>query len=416
MRKRISEFLKHQFGSGIEKKSISLTDSLACELFGATPTVAGPSINAATALRVPAVYSAIALITGAIGSLPAKVFEAADSGKRTAKDHSAYRLVHDEANDWTSAGELRARLTADALLFDHGFALANRLSDERVVEFIRLDPRTVTIKADEVSGEPIYIVGKGAGQRTYSFRDILHISAPLDLAPIKAGREAIALATILERHASQLFAGGAKPSALFFNEGRKGGGDGGDGAKVIKGIKAAYRAATATGGFTEPMVLDDGWKYEQMALTSADAQFAEMRVEQVNEIARVFRVPPHLLFELSRATWSNAEEMFQSFLTLTLRSWLDAWEWAYARVLLTPEERQTFYIEFVIDDLMTANAATRATTYQQYRAMGALTANEVRAGLNLAPMEGGDVLSNPNITPGRPMPQNDNAKRGEEAA
>jgi HK97 family phage portal protein len=220
----------------------------------------------------------------------------------------------------------------------------------------------------------------------------------------------------LERHASQLFAGGAKPSALFFNDGKKGGEGGAAGSKVIAGIKAAYRTATASGGFTEPMVLDDGWKYEQMALTSADAQFAEMRVEQVNEIARVFRVPPHLLFELSRATWSNAEEMFQSFLTLTLRSWLDAWEWAYARVLFTPEERKSFYVEFVIDDLMTANSATRATTYQQYRAMGVLTANEVRAGLNREPLEGGDVLSNPNITPGAPAGDNDNAKPKKEAA
>lgn len=412
MFKRPVELFKSLFGDDIEKKSISLTDPLALDLFGAFQTVAGPSINASTALRVPAVYSAIVLISGTIGSLPAKIFAEADSGKRTAKDHPAYRLVHDEANEWTSAGQLRAALTADALLHDHGYAFANRVNG-RVVEFIQLDPRQVTIKCLP-TGEPSYVHRDNNGRRTtYDFRDILHISSPLGIAPIKAGREAIALAVVLESCASRLFNSGARPSAIFYNDDPKASEVG---ANQIKNMKTAYRAATASGGFAEPMFLDAKWKYAQLLLTTVDAQFAQMRVEQVNEIARVFRVPPHLLFELDRATWSNAEEMFQSFLTLTLRSWLDEWEAAYARVLLTPEERKTHYVEFVIDDLMTANSATRATTYQQYRAMGVLTANEVRAGLNREPLDGGDVLANPNITPGAPTAQNDNATAAKVAA
>jgi phage portal protein BeeE len=157
---RIVESVKRLFGGETERKSVSLTDPLAYEIFGATPTIAGPAVNAATALRVPAVYSAIALITGAIGSLPAKVYSFTDhGGKRAAKDHPAYRFVHDEANDWTSAAKLRSQLTADALLHDHGFAFANRVNGI-VQEFIRLDPRSVTIKTDETTGEPFYVVGK----------------------------------------------------------------------------------------------------------------------------------------------------------------------------------------------------------------------------------------------------------------
>ncbi|TIX71110.1 MAG: phage portal protein, partial [Mesorhizobium sp.] len=216
MSSRSVEFLKSIFGGGIEKKSVPLSDSLGMEaIFGAQNTVAGPAINATTALRVPAVYSAIVLITGTIGSLPAKVFEAAASGRRTAKDHAAYRLVHDEANEWTSAGALREQLTADALLHDHGFALANRVND-RVVEFNRLDPRSVTIKADEITSEPVYEVREGTRIRRHDYRDILHISAPLGLAPIKAGREAIGLAVTLEAHAAKLFGNGARPSAVIW--------------------------------------------------------------------------------------------------------------------------------------------------------------------------------------------------------
>lgn len=412
MRPRPVEFLKSIFGSGIEKKSIPLSDSYGLEsIFGTPNTVAGPAINAATALRVPAVYSAIVLITGTIGSLPAKVFEAADGGKRTANTHAAYRLVHDEANDWTSAGALRAALTADALLHDHGYALANRVGDGKVQEFIRLDPRSVTIKADEITGEPVYEVREGSRLRRYSYRDILHISAPLGLAPIKAGREAIGLAKVMEQHAASLFANGARPGGVI--KAKKSLGE-----DVKKKFAAGWNAAFGKGGAGGVAVLDEEMAYEAIdVMSSSDAEFTATRVEQVVEIARLFRIPPHLIFELSRATWSNAEEMFQAFLTLTLRPWLDAWEWAYARVLLTPEERASgYYVEFVVDDLLTANAETRANVYAQYRAMGALTANEVRAGLNRAPMDGGNTLDNPNITPGRPAGQNDNRKPGEVAA
>ena len=234
---RISESVKALFGKGVEKKSITLVDPFAIELFGSVPSIAGPSINPATAIRVPAVYSAIALVTGAIGSLPAKVFSSG-GGKRTEKDHPAYFLVHDWANDWTSAGELRATLTADALFHDHGYAYANRNGEGQVIEFIRLDPKSITPKHDETTGEPFYVQRLPNGrERTYVYQDILRISAPLGMSPIKAGKEAIGLASVLERHAAQLFGRGARPSAVLSKEG-KAGTDGG--ASVIGRIKAAW--------------------------------------------------------------------------------------------------------------------------------------------------------------------------------
>jgi len=397
---RILESVKRVFGANAETKSVSLLDSAALEIFGATPSASGVSVNAATALRVPAVYSAIALIAGAIGSLPAKVFQAADqSGKRAAKDHPAYRLVHDEANDWTSAGELRAALTRDALLHGNGFAFANRVNG-RVIEFIRLDPRSVTIRYDEASGEPSYVLrDKRNRERVFAFADMLHITPPLNVSPITAGKDAIGVAAILERHAATFFKSGARPSGIISNE-KPSGSEAG--AKTVTGILKQWRA-WMTNASGDPLILDAGWKYDAPTMTSTDAQFIENRRFAIEEIARLFRVPPPMLFDLTRATWSNSEEMGQQFLTLTLRPWLDAWEWAYARCLLSPEERANgHYVEFVIDDLLSANAATRATTYAQYRAMGALTANEVRSGLNLPAMAGADTLDNPNITPGQP--------------
>jgi len=389
------------FGDDTETKSVSLLDYEAFDIFGAAPSASGVAVNAATALRVPAVYSAIALITGAIGSLPAKVFTRSHPrGKRTASDHPAYRLVHDEANDWTSAGQLRAALTRDAMLHGNGFAFANRVNG-RVVEFIRLDPRSVTIRYDEASGEPSYVLrDKRNRERVFAFADMLHITPPLDLSPVAAGKDAIGVAAILERHAGQFFASGARPSGIISNE-KPSGSEAG--AKTVAGILKSWRAwlSNASG---DPLILDAGWKYDAPTMTSTDSQFVENRRFAIEDIARLFRVPPPMLFDLTRATWSNSEEMGQQFLTLTLRPWLDAWEWAYARCLLSPEERASgHYVEFVIDDLLSANAATRATTYQQYRAMGAMTANEVRSGLNMPAMEGGDVLASPFTTPAPAM-------------
>ena len=419
----ISESVKALFGRGVEKKSITLADPLAAEIFGSVPTIAGPTIGPATAIRVPAVYSAIALISGATGSLPAKLYcreistsTNRGSGKRTADDHPAYGVIHDWANDWTSAGALRCQLTADALLFDHGYAFANRTSDDRVVEFIRLDPQSITLKHDDATGEPFYAQRQPNGrERVFSYRDILTVSAPLGMSPIKVGKEAIGLASVLERHAAQLFAGGARPSLVFENESATPEGE--RGATVLKRLKAAYAAWKTNGG---AMFLDGGWKTVTQAFTSTDAQFLENRRFQTEEIARVFRIPPTMLFDLTRGTWSNAEEMFRAFLVTTLRSWLDEWQDAYARVLLSPEDRAAgYYVEFVIEDILTADLATRAKTYQQFRAMGAMTANEVRAGLNLPRMDGGDVLASPFTTPApaaTPAASNDNRDNEKEAA
>ena len=145
-------------------------------------------------------------------------------------------------------------------------------------------------------------------------------------------------------------------------------------------------------------ILDEGMEFQEIALKLADAEFSEVRREQVREIARAFGVPPALLYETSRATWSNFEQSHRDFLTGTLRPWIARWQAAYARVLLTPEERAQLYVEATPDDMLSVEFAARATALGQYRAMGVMTANEVRAALNRPPLPGGDDLSNPFTT------------------
>jgi HK97 family phage portal protein len=378
--------------SGIEQKSgIASPEPWFYELFGACPTTSGPAITPQSAMHVPAVAAAVSLISTTVGTLPAKVFARDDKGgKAPDGDHPAYALVHDEANPWTSASALREQLTADALLHDAGYAWANRVNG-RAVELIRLDPTQTSVEADALTGEPRYVSRGNGGTRVYPYSDVVHIPAFGGCAPIKLAREAIGLALVLEQHAARLFGRGARPSGVLkFPEKL----DGETAARIRDSWHAAH--AGETSGRTA--VLEQGGEFQSLTFKSVDAQFAEMRAFQIVEIARAFRTPPTMLGDLSRGTWSNVEQLNLQFLQLTLLPWLRTWEAAYRRVLLSPAERETFTVEFVVDDLLRSDTASRAEAYAKFRAMGVMTANEVRARENLPAIEGGDSLASPFTT------------------
>lgn len=373
-----------------QKKAVGVSSPAALPFFGVLPTASGQAVTSSSALKVPAVACAVSLIAETVGSLPVKLH--AQEDRAAVKDHPAYKLIHDEANPWTSAQALREELTTDALLTGQGFALVVRNGAGDPVELHRLPPETVQVESDDF-GEPTYTMRYADGSRSYAYQDVLHIRAFGGASPITLGREAIGLAMAFEGHIAKLFANGASPGGVITSP------------KTMLEESKANLGRAWNDKFSGPKaggvaILDEGMQYHQITMTLTDAQFAENRLEQIREIARVFRVPPTMLFELTRGTWSNTEEMARQFLQVTLKPWLTEWTWAYSRCLLTADERRELYAEFVTDDLTTTDTAARAAAYGQYRSMGVLTANEVRAGLNLSPREDGNVLQNPYTTTG----------------
>jgi HK97 family phage portal protein len=368
----------------------ALSDDLLA-ILGAVPTASNVSVTAITAMRVPAVANAVGLISEAVGNLPAKVYERlAEGGKEPAPDHPAYVLVHDAANPWTSAAALRMQLTADALL--HGFGIAAAVkAGGRIVEFVRLEPQTVQVETDDLTSEPFFTHSANGTTRRYRYDEMLYIPAP-NGAPIKLAREAIAAALVLERHVVTFFARGGRPDAVLRTDKKLGN-------EVVTRVGAAWRAAFGGGTSGGTPILEDGLQYQPVALNSVDSQLLQLRAFQILEIARAFRVSPIFLQEFGRATWSNSAEMGRQLVTYTLLPWLRAWTDAYARVLLTPEERATFSIEFVVDDLTRGDTAARATAYSQFRAAGVYTSNELRVLENLPAHPDGNKLDNPNTTP-----------------
>ena len=293
------------FGKQTETKSVTLTDPYAPEIFGVIPTASGANVTPSTAMRVPAVLQAVRLISETLGALPCKTYRRTADGKEAATDHASYKIAHRSANEWTSAAQFRTDLTVDALLHGHGFARVVRYPDGRPYELHRVDPSLVTIKQDANTGAPVYVVREdGRRDVPYAFTDMLHLSTFAGVSPIALGKEAIGLASILEKHGAHFFNSGARPSVVFSQESKF---NEATGANRIKNLKASYRISTANGGFTEPLFLDDGLKVDLLSFASTDAQFLENRQFQIDEIARIFGVPPHMLFQLDRATWSNAE-------------------------------------------------------------------------------------------------------------
>ncbi|KGJ01718.1 phage portal protein (plasmid) [Paracoccus versutus] len=393
------------FGQGAtEQKAFTLTSPEAFGLFGGLPARSGVTVTSSTALRVPAVAAAVGLISEACGNLPFKLHDR--DTREPQKDHPAYELIHGEANPWTSTEELREHLTRDALLTGSGFAQVVRNGAGQPLELHRIDPGAVSVETDNY-GEPSYRIRlKGGGDTLLSYTDVLHISTLDGVSPITHAKEAIGLALAAEQHLANWYSRSGRPGGYLSTDQNIGKDE------AVNTIRAFMEGHTGEES-GRPAIFGNGMKYYPVATSNTDAEFYNNRIEQIREIARAFRIPPTMLFELSRGTWSNTEQMGQQFLTLTLRPWLKRWQSAYARVLLSPEDRKDLYIEAETKDLMALDFAVQATAFSQFVAMRAMTPNEVRAALNKPPLPGGDELANPFTTSGgttapAPKPQEEN--------
>lgn len=385
-----------------EKSTPASPEEWLVELFGAMPAASGVAVTPRNAMACAPVRCAVQAIAEAVGQLPLHVYRRADEGaKERAQDHPAHRILHDEANPWTPASELREQLTRDALLHGNGLAYINRV-EGRPVELLRLDPETITITVDTVTGEPVYSTTDDRNgrpvKRTIPRADVLHIRAPsLDgvagVSPVRMGREAIALALVMEAHAARLFGSGARPSGLLSFKGIST-------PDALARAKAAWEAAHggSKSGGTAALPADVSW--QAITLNSVDAQFLELRAFAVAEIARVFRVPPTLLMDFGRATWANSESMRRDFVDLTLRRWLSAWEGECRLKLFSADERESMFCEFLLDDFVKGDIGARMAAYSTAIAARFMSPNEVRALENRGPYAGGDTFENPNITTG----------------
>lgn len=374
----------------VEQKGLAEPGDDLYALFGLTSTTnSGITVTPDTALRVPAVSSAIRVISEAVASLDIHVKRVEDDGTEVdAPDHPSLSFLRDQANDWTDGYTLIRDLVIDALSDDKGgLAYVNRVGENRISEIVRYRRGVIDVQFDSVTGEPSYKIDSRAAPA----QSMIHLRSPFGKSPLTLACEAIGVALALDKHAASFFGRGARPTgALQFPKGM--------GESQYKAIRTAWTTAhesEGVGGRTA--ILVDSTNFQPFSFNSTDSQFIENRKFQILEVARAFRVSPTLLYDLDRATWGNTEQLGREFLSYTLEPWLRATEGALRRALFTDEERSNHVIRFDRDDLTRADLSTRATVIASLVSSRTINPNEGRRWLGLAPYDGGDEFVNPNI-------------------
>lgn len=370
---------------------------------GGIPTRAGANVTPETALTVPVLLAARRLLTETIASLPLHVYRrGANGAKERASDHPVYRLLHDQPNPWTTAPELFEDLVGSAIDRGHGFALVNRVGGT-VREIIGV-PGTAMTTIVRVAEAPIYRLSlAGGGTREYSRADIVHLRINGGRGIVNTIRESVGLLIALQGYASGLFGSGARPGG--FLEGT---------ASMSEEARANLRKALAEAGRPENLGkilnLPPGVSFRPTQFTSVDAQTVEIWRIAILDVARAFKIPPHMLAELDRATYSNTENMGREFLQLALHPILKQLEGAIELAVFGDDERGKYFVEFLTDDLVRADLEKRFKAFHQAAGGPWMSRNEIRATDNLPPIEGGNDLIVPlNMTNSNPLPTGSNA-------
>jgi HK97 family phage portal protein len=367
-------------------------------------------ISPDTAIRFTAVLSAVKVISETLAALPVMVYRRRpDGGKDRATKHPLYKLLRQRPNSLkTSSFEFREMLTAHVLLWGNGYAQILRNSLDEPVELRPMHPSRVTPKVE--NERLVYVLRMpDGGEQKLSAEQVLHIRGYRDsgnegLSVVAAAEKAIRAGLSLEDFGMNFFEGGAFPSGVLEYE------QGTMSQQAKDNLRESWQKIHGGANRGKQIaVLEAGLKWKQMMIPQTDAQFLEQRKFQISEIARIFRVPPHMLADLDRATFSNIEQQSLEFITYTMLPWFRRWEEALGRDLIDADEADDVFVEFIPDALLRGDTLTRATAYRTQIECGILSRNEARLMENRNPYDGGDEFLTP-LNMAGPNGQKDDAQ------
>lgn len=361
----------------------------------------GVQVDELRSMQTSAVYACVKILAETIASLPLHLYKKGKDGKNeTADQHPLFSCLYEMPNEETTSYEFRETMMTSLLLWGNAYARKIRRNGH-VEQLWYLKPNLMTVERDTQTGKMKYTYSDDITNQTYEYKpdQIFHIKGlSLDgvkgLSPIAQAREAVGLSLATEEYGAKFFGNGARPGGVLEHPGilkdpeklRE------SWNKVYQGTRNSHKVA----------VLEEGMKYHTIGIAPEDAQFLETRKYQVNEICRIFRVPPHLVGDLERATFSNIEHQSIEFVQHTIRPWLVRWEQAISRSLLDENERLLYFAKFNVDGLMRGDYKSRMEGYAIGRQNGWLSINDIRRleDMSLVPKEqgGDDYLVNGNMT------------------
>lgn len=376
-------------------------------------TASGKYVTERSAMQMTAVYCCVRILSEAVASLPLQFYRYTDDGgKEKAVEHPLYFLLHDEPNPEMTSFIFRETLMTHLLLWGNAYSQIIRNGKGEIVALYPLMPDRMRVDrdehgrlyyeytiydADDVDGRK----GTDKAGRTVRLQsaDVLHIpglgfDGLVGYSPIAMAKNAIGLAIATEEYGSKFFANGAAPSGVLEHPGT---------IKDPSRVRESWQATFGgSGNANKVAVLEEGMKYTPISISPEQAQFLETRKFQIDEIARIFRVPPHMIGDLEKSSFNNIEQQSLEFVKYTLDPWVSRWEQAMVKALLTPDEKKKYFFKFNVDGLLRGDYQSRMNGYATARQNGWMSANDIRELENLdrIPAEqGGDLyLVNGNMT------------------
>ena len=362
-------------------------------------TTSGKAVNERTAMQTTAVYACVRILAEAIAGLPLHLYQyKSDGGKEKAIQHPIYYLLHTEPNSEMTSFVFRETLMSHLLLWGNAYAQIIRDGAGRVISLYPLLPSRMVVDRT-VSGQLFYEYRTDAGSVILRPEDVLHIpglgfDGLVGYSPVAMAKNAVGMAIACEEYGASFFANGANPGGVLEHPGVVK-----DPAKVRESWNTVYKGSANAHRIA---VLEEGMKFQAIGIPPEQAQFLETRKFQINEIARIFRVPPHMVGDLEKSSFSNIEQQSLEFVKYTLDPWVVRWEQAIQKSLLLPSEKRTYFAKFNVDGLLRGDYQSRMNGYAVGRQNGWLSTNDIREleDLNRIPEEeGGDLyLINGNMT------------------
>ena len=386
------------FGQARDKPVDKAADAGYSFLFGRTTS--GKPVNERTAMQTTAVYACVRILAEAVASLPLHVYEYQDDGgKKLVHDHPLYYLLHDEPNPEMTSFVFRETLMSHLLIWGNAYAQIIRDGAGRVLGLYPLLPDKMEVQRDD-KGNIYYVYSRNSdenpmfkeyGNIKLKAEDVLHIpglgfDGLIGYSPIAMAKNAVGMTLACEEYGASFFANGANPGGVLEHPGVLK-----DPSKVRESWNSVYRGVSNAHKIA---VLEEGMKYQQIGIPPEEAQFLETRKFQINEIARLYRIPPHMVGDLDKSSFANIEQQSLEFVKYTLDPWVIRWEQSLQRSLLLPGEKGKYFIKLNVDGLLRGDYQSRMNGYAVGRQNGWFSANDIREMENMNPIpdeEGGNL-------------------------
>lgn len=358
-------------------------------LFGGGKSKAGVRVNEDTAMAISAHYRCLRILSGTVGMLPLKLYRRTSNGREEAKDHPLYKLVKNGPNPGMTSFNWRSTSQGNLSAAGNAFSIVDRDGRGNIQQMRLVPASKVTVKRSQTDGSLFYDT---PDERNIPARRMLHLrgfswDGEIGLSTLELARETMGLALVTEEAGAEVFSKGAIPP--FFIS--------------VKGNPDKEQRKNYRDGWNElwqghrysPAVVGEMVKVEQLKLSLQDLQFLALRKYQVVEICRWHGVPPHKVYELDRATFTNIEHQGIEWLQDSVDPILVNWEQEMGKTLLTPTEQDEFYFEFGRDAVTRTDIKTRYEAYKIAREIGDLSVDEIRSFENRSSVEGGNTRIEP---------------------